>query len=58
MSLKYMSYATPDIGSTVGGGVYYGDYELDISAIDNIQLTHMNGQSEDYLNTDYHDNSA
>ena len=58
MSLKYMSYETPDTGSTVGQGVYYGDYELDISAIDNIQLTHMNGQSEGYLNTDYHDNSA
>ena len=59
MSLKYMNYTTPDTGSLMSQGIYWGNYGTDISTITNIQYTHINSNNFSYgrLLVDYFDNN-
>lgn len=54
MSLKYMSYTTPEVGSLNGEeGIMYGNNNADIPTIDNIQTLYENGPSFGYINADW-----
>ena len=49
VSLKYMSCMTPDSGSFEGSTIYYGNLSYDITTIDNIQKSYVNGSDDGYL---------
>ena len=54
MSLKYMNYETPTIGSLTAQGIVYGGYNVDISTIDNISYTYKDiNQNWGYLTADW-----
>jgi len=53
ISLKYMNYNTPEIGSTSAQGMMMGQYGVDIANIPNIQKTYINGSNWGYLTADW-----
>jgi len=58
MSLKYMNYETPDTGSLLTQNMYWGNFGTDITTIDNIIITYLNGPESGYMNVDYYNNSS
>ena len=58
MSLKYMSYDTPEIGTKTHQNMKWGNYDVDISTIANIQSIYINGHDGNYyIPVDYYDSS-
>ena len=49
MSLKYMNYITPETGSLIAQGMYWGNYGTDIPTINNIDATYNGGYNYGYF---------
>ena len=53
MSLKYMNYTTPDTGSLTAQSIFWGNQNIDISTINNIQTTYNGGSEWGYLTANW-----
>lgn len=54
MSLKYMSCTAPETGSLISDyGYCWGNLDVDISTIDNINITYNGGSESGYLTADW-----
>lgn len=57
MSLKYMNYTTPEIGSLNPWGISFGTGGANLG-IPYIEYTYDGGSSAGYMNVDYYDNTS
>ena len=57
MSLKYMDYTTPEIGSLNPWGMFFGTGGANLG-ISYIEYTYDGGSSAGYMNVDYYDNTS
>ena len=53
MSLKYMNYTTPEIGSLSPQGMCWGNYGIDIESISNLRKVYQDGTSWGYHTADW-----
>ena len=53
MSLKYMNYNTPEVGSLTAQNMFWGNYNNDISTISNIDYTYKNGYIWGFITAEY-----
>lgn len=58
MSLKYMNYTTPEIGSLSAQNMYWGNGDTNVTTINDIIKTYFNGIDNGYILVDYSDNTS